>query len=238
MIPAPKLRAPPGIVRALNGYRDIQYICDSISDLEAFRNAYRFLAQWAHANGLFSHALGYLDHTQILFMLNKVTKLGVAEQRPLWYDIVRIFFKYYNNFNWQSEIVVDSIVYDLNSGELPFNRGYMTAAAVLTINTPLSNVAGFVSEHSLETLTAGYERAYRLTEGSECGSGWLDLLTVPTDDLSVPAKGFIDSFSGFICFEMQYWGPSVESQGAFYTKMEAEFISLCKCIYSQPTRLV
>lgn len=225
-------------MKALNSYRDIQYISDSIPDLGPFRIAYRFIVQWAHANGLFSHSLEYLDHTQILFMLNKVVKLDFSEQRSPWYDIVRTFFRYYSNFNWESEIVVDSIVYDINSGELPFNRGYLTPAAVLTINTPLSNVASLVSDNSLETLVSGYKRAEELTADSEYGRGWLDLLTVPTDGLSLPAKGFIDSFSGFICLEIQYWGPSVESQAAFYTKMEAEFVSLCKCIYSHLIRLV
>lgn len=237
-LPAPKLRAPPGIVKALNGYRDIQYISDSIHDLGPFRIAYRFIVRWAHINGLFSRSLRYLDHTQILFMLNKVVKLNSAEQQPPWYDIVRAFFRHYSNFNWESETVVDSIVYELNSGELPFNRGYLTPAAVLTINTPLSNVASLVSDRSLETLVSGYKRAEQLTADSEYGRGWLDLLTIPTDGLSFPAKSFIDAFGGFICFEIQYWGPSVENQATFYKKMEEEFISLCKCIYFHLMRVI
>lgn len=235
-VPALKLRAPPGIVRALNGYRDIQYICNSLPDLEAFQIAYRFIVRWAHANGLFSPSLGYLDPSQIIFMLNRISKLESLQQSSSWDDIVRTFFSYYSEFNWEGEIVVDSLVYELNSGELPFNRGFLTPAAILTINTPLTNVASSVSEYSLETLIAGFKRAEQLITRSEHGINRYDLLTVPADDLSLAAKEFINSSDGFICFEMQYWGPSTESQAAFYAKMEAEFLSLCKGIHLPPYR--
>jgi hypothetical protein len=233
-IPASKLRAPPSVTRAINGYRDIQYICDSIPDLGAFRIAFRFIVRWAQTSGLFSASLGYLDHTQLLFMLNKVAKLGSQEQPPQWHTVVRAFFSHYHNFNWEAEVVVDPVVYELNSGELPFNRGYLTEAAVLTINNPLANVASSISEYSLETLISGFERAKQFTAKSEDGVGWIDILTIPADDLSFAAKEFTDSFNRFICFELQYWGPSKESQAAFYKKMEAEFLSLCQCIYSHP----
>ncbi|KAK2762277.1 hypothetical protein FQN54_001287 [Arachnomyces sp. PD_36] len=237
-IPSSKLRAPPSIAMALNGYRDLQYICSSVPDLEAFKTAYRFIVRWALANGLFSEPLGYLDHSQILFMLNKAVKRDSPGQMS-WSDIVRVFFKYYSTFPWNAEIVTDPITYQLNPGELPFNRGFQTPAAVLTINTPLTNVASSVSEYSLDTLIEGYKSAELAVTRCETEIDWLNLLAVPADNLSLAANTFINSLSRFVCFETQYWGPE-DSRSSFYAKLDKEFISLSQVIKARrpltPTR--
>ena len=224
-IPAWKLRAPPPVVRALNGYRDIQYMSTSIPALGNFRMAYRLIVRWARSHGLFSHPLGYLDDTQILYMLNRIAKLDSPET-PSSYDLARTFFSYYSDFNWEGEAIADPLTYELNPEGLPFNRGYLAPAVILTINTPLTNVASSVSDRSLETLVKGFERAKQRIADSN--TNWYGLLS-RGNDFPLAAREFIDSFNGFVRFEMQYWGTSKKSQAAFYAKMEEEFLSLCNC---------
>jgi poly(A) polymerase Pap1 len=186
--------------------------------------AYRLTVQWARSSGLFSHPLGYLDETQIIYMLNRIAKLEPLNA-PSSFDLTRTFFGYYSDFNWDGEIIADPLTYELNPEGLPFNRGYLTPAAILTVNTPLVNAASSVSDRSLETIVKGFERSKQLI--SESNTNWNHLLGSGSY-LPLAAQEFIDSFNGFVRFEVQYWGTSKSSQAVFYSKMEEEFLSLCR----------
>lgn len=197
----------PNSIRALNTYRETVHIRKSVSDLDSFRAAYRFLSLYLRRRGLYSAKFGYLGGVHLLLMLNRVSKLmeaGHSETEGCTHPatIVRTFFKYYADFDWRT-----SVVEDPNPAHrgLPIKRNIREPVVIRAIFSPTArpNVAASCSSMSARTFASEFALA---NEKLEVGQ-WKWCLRPEKENVS----DFLNDAEAFVKIKVELWGLDKQS---------------------------
>jgi poly(A) polymerase Pap1 len=191
----------PSSLRPLNTYRDTVYLLNTISNLEYYRTAHRFLSLYLKSRGLYSAKFGYLGGIHLSLMLNRVVKLQASKQpdssqlSPA--AIVRGFFTYYAAFEWASDIVVDP---SLPKPPKPITRSPRDAVFIHAIHLPTArpNVASSCTRLSAQALTDEFDLA---VEKLEEENDWKWFLRSSTECVS----DFINGFGAFVRITVDAW---------------------------------
>ncbi|EEP82177.1 predicted protein [Uncinocarpus reesii 1704] len=183
----------------LQAFRDVDYIRRSIPDLAAFRAAHRFITLWAKRRGIYLARFGYLGGIHITMMLSRVCKLSCRKGGATSMDMICRFFKYYTNFDWEREILCDPSFFK----DAPRYRRYANEPMViLTIHTPLVNIARSASKASTRTIIKELQRMDELISTPDMSwSGLVGNITA-----SDSSQEFLKTYTSYIKIHVQYWG--------------------------------
>ncbi|KAL7270616.1 hypothetical protein RUND412_006673 [Rhizina undulata] len=202
----PLFGLPATTLKAVNAYRDAEYLMRTIPNLKPFRLAHRIIKLWAKNCGIFSAKLGYLGGFHITLMLARVCKLAeyqiIGSFKELSAaEIVRAFFRYYSKFDWEREAVEDP---EFRGSIRPYQRSVREPMVILTINTPVKNVAENATKHSLRTLDQEFQHA---EEAMERGGRW-ELELLGRMDANSADERFLNTFGSFVKIDVRFWGGS------------------------------
>jgi len=176
--------------------------------LASFRTAYRFLKLWADRRGLISKELGFFSDQILIFLVAYACKSDVSAEADA-IRLVQNFFQKYSDFKWLLNFVFDPSLYSADSP--PQYLRARVPMVVLSVHTPVINVARLVNLDSLPCLT----------EELKCGNELMNGEATPLSRLvygsqihdarvegDEPAMTFTRSFTYYVKFEFQYWGSS------------------------------
>lgn len=224
--PSQKVTLPSEVLVSLNTCRDIRYICDTIPNLEKFQTVYRILELWSRCRGIYSGPLGYFDRDSLVLLLNHLWKVRPVHDNSVS-SIVSEFFAYYSTFNWVRETIVDPTQDDAKS-EIPYIRSKDNAAAIMTVFTPVKNVASSITNNTLKILQREFTRAKDLA--SAASISWNDLMGLHGTDTDNPFSAataeFTQKFNTFVRIDMRYWGSNPASKTRFFDDMGMQYASL------------
>ncbi|KAH8816607.1 2'-5' RNA ligase superfamily-domain-containing protein [Xylogone sp. PMI_703] len=200
---------PPSSIRPLNTFRDTAYLLESISDLESYRTAHRFLSLYLRKRGLYSAKFGYLGGIHLSLMLNRVLKLITADtqnvegsnvdersnSKLLPASIVLTFFKYYAAFNWREDNVTDPSLSDHKN----ISRSPRDAIFICSIHTPTArlNVAQSCTSLTAQTLVTEFSLALNKLQMRD----WEWCLRPSRETVN----DFLNGFGAFICVQIDMW---------------------------------
>jgi 2'-5' RNA ligase/endonuclease/exonuclease/phosphatase family metal-dependent hydrolase/uncharacterized protein (UPF0248 family) len=187
---------------SINSYRDTALLKETYPS----SNVHRFLALFLKRRGLYSPRFGYLGGIHLALMINHLVKvlasqLGGDPKSPLTdisdATLIRIFFSYYANFDWSTQMVVDPTLFNSSKVDRKRNPVYIRC-----INTPSTriNVAESCNGFSAKIITGQFEAARdALTKGE-----WRWCLR----PLSESVSDFLNQADVFAQFDLDIWNIS------------------------------
>lgn len=210
---------------AVNSFKEVIYIHDSVPNIDKFKIVHRFLDLWAHYRGIYSERLGYLSREHILLLLNSLWKMKHLQDHSFC-SILHIFFGHYSQLDWEEEIIVDP---DHSTKEDTNHNRRGAPVLIYSIFPPVRNTASLISKNSLKIILKEFTRAMDLTKDSNID--WQNLLglggvTEQKCFFSFAAAQFVQRFDIFIRFEMRYWGCNKPSGIHFFDLMRIHFDAL------------
>ncbi|KAL1953502.1 hypothetical protein VTO42DRAFT_2755 [Malbranchea cinnamomea] len=205
-------------------YRDMAYLQRTIPDFATFRTAYRFIRVWAKLRGIYAAKFGYLGGIHIVLMLSCLCKLYFHDASIITAaDIICTFFKHYSNFDWEIEILYDPFFFK----EKPRYRRYPNESMVmLTLHSPVLNVARAVSAPSYRTIVEELKRADRIL--SQDNMTWLAICGIKGSSIDSDggAHEFLEGYNNYIKINVQYWGLSLAKGSALVGWVESRCLRL------------
>lgn len=223
----------------LQPYRDMSSLLRTIPDLATFRTAHRFIRAWAKHRGIYAARFGYLGGVHITMMLSRLCKLYFHDAPIITAaDIICTFFKHYAEFDWDNEIVYDSLFF---KGKKPRYRRYPNEPMViLTLHAPIMNVARAASVPSQRTIVEELRRADQLLSGDEIM--WSSVINGPGDGsttgLDDGAREFLKTYSTYVKINVQYWGLSLAKGSALVGWLESRCLYLLVGKFQSPLSLI
>jgi len=219
----PMFHIPILSLKKLNAYRDAEYLLRTTPDLKLFRLAHRTIKLWARERGLYSRRFGYFGGHHVTLMLSKVCKMlsreaGVASVA----DIVRAFFAYFAAFDFTTDMIFDQ---EFHHPKPRYHRSDREPMVILSIHSPVINVAYTTSPDTLRTMRRELKRADNLL--SEDNITWprlMGLRQVP-DEIGPQSGGaidFVQDFQTFVKVDIHYWGPSIAKGGRLVEWIETK----------------
>ena len=180
----------------------------TIPDLTVFRISHRLVKLWATNRGIYSSRFGYLGGFHITLLLGRVCKLLCHVTGASASDVVRTFFHYYTAFDWATEMVSDPF---FHGAQAKYQRSAREPLVILSLHTPVINVAHTASVQSLKTLSDEIKRANRLlSDAKRPFSEDFGTATSGEQETSLAsgAKEFLCNYKSYIKINVQYWGLS------------------------------
>ncbi|KAI9832632.1 MAG: hypothetical protein M1819_004217 [Sarea resinae] len=201
----PVFNLPLLSLRRLKPYRDIAYILRTLPSLSAFRLAYRCIKLWAIQRGVYSSKFGYMDSTQITFMLSWVCRrLAYDIGSVTAADLVTTFFYYYAKFDWANAMVFDAF---FHQGKPRYNRTARDPMVILGFSPPNASVARTTTAAGLQTVVREFKLA--IDRLSVPDISWGDFFG--SFENSTPNPGvsrFLNSYKSYAKLDTKYWGRS------------------------------
>jgi poly(A) polymerase Pap1/uncharacterized protein (UPF0248 family)/endonuclease/exonuclease/phosphatase family metal-dependent hydrolase len=197
----------PDSLRPLNTYRDTAFLLESISDLDSFRLAHRFLSLYLRRRGLYSAKFGYLGGIHLSLMLNRVVKLlefnlpssnGLTASRRAFSaaTLVRTFFTYYSAFPFASQAVSDPTKDALHAVLKRQERMPLLIPALFTPSAR-PNVASSATSLSVQTIQSSFVAARNALEEGR----WKWCLRPEQESVS----DFLNEHDLFVRVQLQVW---------------------------------
>lgn len=214
-------------LRKLKPFRDLQYIQDTVPDMEAFRLAYRCIKLWAAQRGVYSSKFGYLGGIHITLMLAWICKIMAHQIESVTAaDIITTFFHHYAHFNWKEDMVFDAF---FHRNRPRYQRSVGESMVILGFYAPNSNIAHNSTTPALNTMI----REFRLADEklSSDGMMWDKFFGTTPDDLTgggltIGARDFLTSHDNYIKVDLQYWGRSLSKATSFLGWLESRCLAL------------
>ncbi|OJD25404.1 hypothetical protein ACJ73_03229 [Blastomyces percursus] len=209
----------------LQPYRDQAYLQRTIPNPATFRLLHRIIKAWAKNRGIYSSKFGYLGGIHITMMLSRVMKLLPPVPATSAADILCTFFNHYGNFNWKEDVI-----YDPSFHKKPprYYRTPQEGMVILTLHTPIMNIARSASIPSTSTIVGEMKRADNLI--SEGNTNWAELVGIVPEtaksSLSVSADEFLRSCNSYIKLNVQYWGLSLAKGSSLVGWLESKCLVL------------
>ncbi|KAI9795205.1 MAG: hypothetical protein M1816_000227 [Peltula sp. TS41687] len=209
----------PVALKKLNAYRDMHYLLRTIPDLDAFQLAHRFLKDWALNRGMYSTRFAYLSGFHITLLLARLQAQNATEASAS--DIVRTFFRSYAEFDWPSEAVFDPT---FHKSEPRYPRSAREPLVILSLHSPIINIAQRASMNTVKTLSAEFKRANQLLANEDVTWSKVTGATAGVerhDALRSGAADFINNYKSYINLNIQYWGSSSAKRDALLGWLES-----------------
>ncbi|PGH15944.1 hypothetical protein AJ79_02111 [Helicocarpus griseus UAMH5409] len=203
----------------LQPYRDQTYLQQTIQSPATFRLLHRIIKTWAKHRGIYSSKFGYLGGVHITMMLSRLLK-HLPPNSGSVADILCTFFNYYGNFNWKEDMVYDSTFYKKPPR---YHRTPREGMVILTLHTPVTNVARSASVSSTKTVVDEMKRAYNLI--SDCSADWTRLVGAQTEE-SASSDEFLKAYTSYIKINVQYWGLSLAKGSSLVGWLESKSLLL------------
>ena len=200
-----------------NVYRDTVYLLSIIPNHEIFKLSYLVIKRWACQNGLMSSRFGYLDETQLIWMVVKICTLAQPTAQHSVASVVQEFFTFYSSLNYDSEIVSVSSDAPTKSAQ---RQSYGPGMAVLSYHSPTVNISNVKSKRAMSIIKSEFARTEAQLKSQNWnfdslvnGSSVSDTCSGSLDD---PRMRFFSSFQSYIKINVSYWGSSLTQGGEFF----------------------
>ncbi|KKZ64259.1 hypothetical protein EMCG_09757 [[Emmonsia] crescens] len=208
----------------LQPYRDQAYLQRTIQNPATFRLLHRIIKAWAKHRGIYSSKFGYLGGIHITMMLSRLLKL-LPPNPGSAADILCTFFNHYGNFNWKEDVAYDPI---FHKKPPRYHRTPREGMVILTLHTPVMNVARSSSIPAMKTIVDEMKRAENLI--SEGNASWTELVEIEPKTgksaLSSFADEFLKSYNSYIKINVQYWDLSLAKGSSLVGWLESRCLVL------------
>lgn len=158
-------------------------------------------------------------------MLSRICKrLSRGSIVPSATVVVRKFFAYFAAFDFKREIVSDQ-----DDFKPRYQRSQQESMIILTICSPVINIATNVSTDTVRTIIQELKRADKLmAEDNLSTTSWQSLIQLPQEisNQSGAAIDFLRGFETFIRIDLHYWGASTIRGGRLVAWIDGKCTSL------------
>ncbi|KAK6360888.1 hypothetical protein TWF730_007003 [Orbilia blumenaviensis] len=208
-------------LKKLQAWRDLLFLLSRVPNLAKYRLAYRFIKLWAEKKGVYSSKFGFFGGVHISLLLARVSMLlppsATASQ------LIVAFFTHYGNTKWDSEIISMP-----GTGKiLRYQRATRDKMVILTINTPVINVAANATIHTVRTLSSELEKA---SAKFEIDASFADVAgNFGNDELKEIPVGvgeFLEGYNRYIKVDVQFWGLNRQGGRALVGWVESRLVGL------------
>ncbi|EGX45488.1 hypothetical protein AOL_s00169g94 [Orbilia oligospora ATCC 24927] len=208
-------------LKKLQAWRDLLFLLSRIPNLAKYRLAYRFIKLWAEKKGVYSSKFGFFGGVHISLLLARVAMLlpptATASQ------LIAAFFTHYSTTKWD-----DSVIFMPGTGKvLRYQRATRDKMVILTINTPVINVAANATIHTVHTLSSELEKA---AAKFELDATFSDVVGSFGDDTSkeipIGVNEFLGGYNRYIKVDVQFWGLNRQGGRALVGWVESRLVGL------------
>ncbi|OJD14162.1 hypothetical protein AJ78_05468 [Emergomyces pasteurianus Ep9510] len=208
----------------LQPYRDQAYLQRTIPNPATFRLLHRIIKAWAEQRGIYSSKFGYLGGIHITMMLSRLLKL-LPPNPGSAADILCTFFNHYGNFNWKQNVVYDPV---FHKKPPRYHRTPREGMVILTLHTPVMNVARSASIAAMRTIVNEMKRAESMIlEGKICLTELVGIVPkTGKSALASSADEFLKSYNSYIKINVQYWGLSLAKGSSLVGWLESRSLVL------------
>ncbi|KAK6498451.1 hypothetical protein TWF481_011043 [Arthrobotrys musiformis] len=208
-------------LKKLQAWRDLLFLLSRIPNLARYRLAYRFIKLWAEKKGVYSSKFGFFGGVHISLLLSRISMLlpptATASQ------LIAAFFTHYSTTKWDEAIIAMP-----GTGKvLRYQRATRDKMVILTINTPVINVAANATIHTVHTLSSELEKA---AAKFELDAGFSDVVGNFGDDglkeIPIGVNDFLGGYNRYIKVDVQFWGLNRQGGRALVGWVESRLVGL------------
>lgn len=214
----------------MKDYWTLEYLRQSLPDIESFQLAHRLLKTWAQRRGIFG--LTYLRGYQITIMLASVYRIQASRPDQLSVsNIIALFFRQYSRCDWSKSVVFDPLFHENPN----YKRLPSEPVVILGYHSPFAGAQNTMSGchfHVPQTLTHEFSHAERLL--SSATEPWLDMLEQDG------AADFLRSHRLYVRIDVQFWGGYlIKGRGYVnwvYSRLPMLLTDIARRLPKQPVR--
>ncbi|RVD89100.1 uncharacterized protein DFL_000121 [Arthrobotrys flagrans] len=208
-------------LKKLQAWRDLLFLLSRIPNLAKYRLAYRFIKLWAEKKGVYSSKFGFFGGVHISLLLARISMLLPPTATAS--HLIAAFFTHYSTANWN-----DATIFMPGTGKvLRYQRATRDKMVILTINTPVINVAANATIHTVRTLSSELEKA---AAKFELDATFTDVVGNFGDDSSkeipIGVNDFLEGYNRYIKVDVQFWGLNRQGGRALVGWVESRLVGL------------
>ncbi|KAK6329947.1 hypothetical protein TWF718_003374 [Orbilia javanica] len=208
-------------LKKLQAWRDLLFLLSRIPNLAKYRLAYRFIKLWAEKKGVYSSKFGFFGGVHISLLLARVSMLLPPTATAS--HLITAFFAHYSTTNWD-----DAIIAMPGTGKiLRYQRATRDKMVILTINTPVINVAANATIHTVRTLSSELEKAAAKFEIDASFSDVVANFGVDASkEIPIGVNDFLEGYNRYIKVDVQFWGLNRQGGRALVGWVESRLVGL------------
>ncbi|KAK6514540.1 hypothetical protein TWF281_004738 [Arthrobotrys megalospora] len=209
-------------LKKLQAWRDLLFLLSRIPNLAKYRLAYRFIKLWAEKKGVYSSKFGFFGGVHISLLLARAAMLLPPTATAA--QLVVAFFKEYSSTKWDEE----TIAMPATGKVLRYQRATRDKMVILTINTPVINVAANATIHTVRTLSQELEKA---AAKFDLDATFSDVAgnfgeSTETGEIPIGVAEFLTSYNRYIKVDVQFWGLNRQGGRALIGWVESRLVGL------------
>ncbi|KAK6497144.1 hypothetical protein TWF506_004619 [Arthrobotrys conoides] len=208
-------------LKKLQAWRDLLFLLSRIPNLAKYRLAYRFIKLWAEKKGVYSSKFGFFGGVHISLLLARISMLLPPTATAS--HLITAFFAHYSTTKWD-----ESIIFMPGTGKvLRYQRATRDKMVILTINTPVINVAANATIHTVHTLSSELEKAAAKFELDATFSDVAGNFGHDTSkEIPVGVSEFLEGYNRYIKVDVQFWGLNRQGGRALVGWVESRLVGL------------